>query len=91
MAKCKKLRGGGMIDGAGGLIYSITTTISFIFLNIMPFMYLLLFFVIYLIMNAILAGTNFGIDLANMIIMPIVSGIIDMINGIIKGINSITG
>ncbi len=89
--KTKKLKGGGIIGTTANIIYKGTLLIALLMMMIVPLMFLGLLICIYFIMNGVLAGTNLVIDIANMTIMPIVSGIIDMINGIIRAINSLSG
>jgi hypothetical protein len=89
--KTKKLRGGGVIESVGGFIYHGTLLIALILMMIVPLIFLGLLICIYFIMNGVLAGTNLVIDIANMTVMPIVLMIIDVINGIIRVINALSG
>jgi hypothetical protein len=89
--KTKKLRGGGVIESVGGFIYHGTLLIALILMMIVPLIFLGLLICIYFIMNGVLAGTNLVIDIANMTVMPIVLMIIDVINGIIRAINALSG
>jgi len=85
------MRGGGILGTIGNFIFNSTLIIAIFMLMLVALVFASLLVGIYLIMNDVLAGTNFVIGIANQTIMPIVKGIIDVINGIIRAINSLTG
>jgi hypothetical protein len=87
----KKLRGGGIIGSVGNFIFNTTLIVALLMLMMVALIFAGLLVGIYLIMNDVLAGTNFVIRIANKTIMPVIKGIIDVINGIIRAINSLTG
>ena len=87
----KKLRGGGVIESVGGFVYFWTLCIALGMMIMVTLIFLGLLVCIYFIMNGVLAGTNFVIDIANMSIMPIVLIMIDVINGVIGVINGLSG
>ena len=90
--KPKKLRGGSVVETVGNFVYKGTLLIAFLMMLIVPLIFLGLLVCIYFLMNAVLSGTNQVIHIINdVIVRPVVLPIIKIINGIIKGINALSG
>jgi hypothetical protein len=91
MAKSKKLVGGGIIGRAANFIYSATLFVSLLMMIMSALFFLALLVAIYFLMNGVLAGTNLVIDVLNAVITPIIKLMVDIVNGVIDGINSFAG